>query len=649
MNRVFYLNSADGGGKWDHRPDQYGTSLIMTHPDVKEFCCIKGTQEGMSQQGGAAAIQDAINGNSVVYYMPNDTKAREQTTRIFNHWIDTVDEVNAEFLYEKAEQKSPGNDLNKKPFMDATLYSLGASPSNTSSITVQKGYIDEPDRIKQNIGGEGGIIGLLAGRFGSIPSGKLSVYGSPTTKHGRIWKYFSTFKHVFECYWPCPHEECGKMQTADWGGVKAEYGFKWDLVYEDDGITLDVEKTSETAHYICKHCKKRIEENEFRDQLYKCEYFSQLGLWFDVRASSGRGEFKEKDSDGNWRIVKAPSKAAARKTKDGIGLYSMSTWAEGARLWLEAVNYYNVTGDVEELLIPRVNTYRGTIWEHISQSEVKSDVVLSHRSDFYDNRKLPDSIDRLGMEVDFQKRFCKYMITGYAKNGKKTDIYAFICKPLQGRTADPSAEFWQTLSEIATDEYEREDGTMLRIGRVIADAGHEPDNVIKWCSEDPEHRIAVFGRPGSEGGLPRVMFDYSDEKTQWKVYTVEGEEYGAHGVPINPHKASSRAYARLDRKPGEPGCIKLASTDDFNQDFADEAVADKHSRKKAPNGDYYDHYEKASDSVQNEAHDLLKYAEIVLHILDKFGVVVPLEISGTAAQMPSPPQTNESFSLSDAY
>ena len=641
MNRVFHLSSADGGGKWEHRPDQYGTSLMMTHPDVKEFCCVKGTQEGMSQQGGAAAIQDAMDGSSVVYYMPNDTKAREQTTKIFNHWIDSVDEVNAEFLYDKAGHKGPGNDLNKKPFIDATLYSLGAgSASNTASITVQKGYIDEPDRINQSVGGEGGIIGLLSGRFGSIPSGKLSVFGSPTSKNGRIWKYLSTFKHVFECYWPCP--ECKKMQTADWGGLKSPYGFKWDLVYEKDGETLDIERTSETAHYICnnENCKARITENQFRDQLYQCEYFSKTGLWFDIKESDGHGEFKERHGD-EWRLIKAPAKVAARKTKDGIGLYSMSTWAEGARLWLEAVNYYHVTGDTDELLKPRVNTYRGYIWESVSQSEVKADVVLSHRSDFYDNRKLPDCIEWLGMEVDFQKRFCKYMLTGYAKNGKKTDIYGFVCKPIQGRTADPDAEFWEKLSEIATAEYEREDGTMLRIGRVIADAGHHPETVIKWCSEDPDHRIAVFGRPGSKGGLPRVMFDYSDKNPDetWKVYTVGGEEYGAHGVPIHPHKASSRAYARLSNTPGKPGCFIFASTDDFNQDFADEATADKHSRKKASNGEYYDHYEKETDSTQNEAHDLIKYSEIVLHILDKFGPVVPKEIAKKSAVKQIPTQT----------
>ena len=620
MNRCLYMSSADGGGKWIHRPDQYGTSLLQAHPDVKEFCYIAGTQEGKTQQGGASAIQDVLNGYSTVFYSSNDTKAREATTRIFNHWIDSVPEVMAEFLYDKSTQKSPGNDLNKKPFLDATLYSLGAaSAANTASITVQRGYVDEPDRIKGDIGDEGGIIGLLSGRFRAIPSGKLSVYGSPTGRRGRIWKYLSSFKHVFECYWPCPH--CNKMHTADFGSAEHDYGFKWDTVFEADGKTIDCEATAQSAHYICQSCKGRIHEHEFRDALKACEWFSNTGLWFDTR--EGKGEFKAKNDDGTWRIVKAPAKVAARKTKDGVGLYSMTSWIEGCRGWLEALNYYYVTGDADELLKPMVNTWRGTIWESKSQSHVEANVVLELREEL--GKKIPDCIDRLGLQIDFQKRFCKYLIVGFAKNGQKTDLYGLQSKRIDGRTEDPDAQMWGKLSTVATAEYEREDGTMLQIGRVIADAGHEPENVIKWCSEDPKHRIGVFGRPGTVGGQQRTLFDYDadDPDKQFKTYTIKGKDYSALGVPINPHKASKRVYRRLEIAKGEPGAWHFAATDDFNQDFADEAVADKHSRKKDASGEYYDHYEKENDSDAGESHDNMKYAEINLFVQDKFGTVTP--------------------------
>ena len=624
MDRVYYLSSHGGGGKWITRPDQRGSALMKRHPDVKESCHIKSTQEGESEQAGGSAILDALEGHSVVYYMPNDKKAREFTEKTFNHWIDSVDEVLAEFKHEKASQKVTGNDLNTKPFLDATLYCLGAkSAANLATITVQRGYIDEPDRIDANIQNEGGVIGLLQGRFRSIPSGRLAVLGSPTTKSGRIWKYLSTCKHVFECFWPCP--ECEKMQTADWGSAQHDYGFKWSPVH--DGDELDIEETAKSAHYVCKHCKHEILEADFRDQLHKCEWFSNTGLWFDVKASNGRGEFKAKQNN-EWRITEAPAKIGIRKTRDGIGLYSLTSWVEGVRGWLEAVNYTHVNDDPDEFLKPQFNTYRGTIFEEISQQSVEPDVVLTHR---LKNKldKLPNNIERMGMEIDFQKRFCKYMVTGYSKNGKKTDILCWICKRIEGITADPDAEYWRELSEIATAKYEREDGQVLRIGRVIADAGHQPDNVIKWCSEDPDHRIGVFGRAGSVGGKERVLFDYDPDNPEkdWQSYTVGDKDYGGYGVSINPHKASSRVYSRLAKEPEEPGCFILRNTDDFNRTFAEEAVADKHSRKRrAATGEWYDHYEKEHDSDDNESHDLLKYSIIVLHVLDRYGEVVPRDL-----------------------
>lgn len=638
MDRAYYLPSGDGGGKWEHRPDQYGPALMMMHPDVKEFCYIKGTQEGQTQQASAGAIQDVMNGYSTVYYTPNDTKAREQMQKIFNHWIDSTPEVLEELRAEYSTQKVPENDSHKKAFMDATLYSYGAkTASNTASITVQRGYIDEPDRIDSNVGGEGGIIGLLSGRFRAMTSGKLTVFGSPTTKNGRIWKYLSSFKHIFECYWPCP--ECGEMQTADWGSPKLDYGFKWDSVYESDNI-LDIDKTAATTHYVCKKCKTKIEEYAFRDQLRECQWFSSTGLLFDV--NEGKGEFKSKGKGDKWRVEKAPAKVGGRKTKDGIGLYSMTSWEEGARGFLEAVNYFHITNDAEELLQPQFNTYRGTIWESRSQGDVPANVVLDLREDGLAG-KIPSYIEWIAFQVDFQKRFCKYLITGYCKNGKKTDVYCFKCKRIEGRTEDPHAEMWGKLSKLVTDEYEREDGEMLRISRVIADAGHEPENVIKWCSEDPTHRLGVFGRPGTVGGLQRVMFDFSNEAKEkgWKTYTVQGREYGGYGIPINPHKASKRVYSRLSIKKGTPGAFHFAKTDDFNQDFADEAVADKHSRKKS-NGEEYDHYEK-EDSVPNEAHDLLKYSEANVYVYDKYGAAVPMMEPAHVAVAPPRQKPEQKF------
>ena len=148
-----------------------------------------------------------------------------------------------------------------------------------------------------------------------------------------------------------------------------------------------------------------------------------------------------------------------------------------------------------------------------------------------------------------------------------------------------------------------------------------------------------------------MLFDYDDKDRDksWQSYTVEGKDYGAQGVSINPHKASSRVYARLAKNPKEPGCFILRKTDDFNQTFAEEAVADKHSRKKrAATGEWYDHYEKENDSDANEAHDLLKYSIIVLFILDKYGEVIPRDLKEGGKTSSSKAATTQTKNLDSA-
>ena len=651
MDRVYYLPKSKGGAKWTTRPDQIGVALMMAHPDIRDWGMIKCTQDGITEIGTGITCLKILEGHSSGYFMPKDGMARSHSQGRFNHWIESTPELMEALLADAVDQKVPGNSLQERSFINSTLYVRGAaSPKNLSEIPIVWAIVDEPNRTDTDVGsqkvkhgdkvvsrGEGGALGIIGGRFGAQGFGWLRTYGSPTHLGGRIESFIEQCRHVMALYIPCP--SCNKYQTLDWGSATAKHGFKWDIVLDEKGET-HIENTAATAHYVCKHCQGRFTQSDYQDIKNRCEWFSSSGLWFDCK--EGSGEFKKDRSgkfdldegivDGDWHVVPAPAKVGIRKSKDGSGLYGATLWTEACRRFLEAVHAVHTTGDTTELLQPFMNTYRAIPFSIHRKKQVDGKALMEKRVTYTERGgKIPKHVDRITMQGDFQKRFCKYQLIGHSEQG----LYPFECKRIEGRTMDPDARMWTELDDLLTALYEREDGVKLPVELALFDARHGGDNVIKLCSGNPQQRIGVYGM-----GAESTPYFEIDQNKHWRTADIGGVEYGAYSVPINAPEASKRMYHRLDIKPGRAGAIYFPIDDDFNEDYFDELTADQLRPTQTPSGEVVDRYRKEG-SEANEAHDLMKYGVICDYALPKY--------VGQAVDhsQPQPQTTNDTPNASD--
>ena len=645
MDRVYYLPEDKGGAKWITRPDQKAIILIHAHPDVREAGQLKSTQDGGSEGVSGVVTQHIKEGVSVGYYLPNGNMSKEHSQSTFSHWITSVSELSSLLVAKDVDAKVPENNWRDRKFIGSKLYSRSAgTSSNLASIPIALAVIDEPDQIDAEIGKDGGVIGILQGRFGSLLNGMLRIVGTTTYKgKSRIEKYIDSCKHIVECFVPCPH--CQKFQTLDWGSDKAKHGFKWDIVLDEDG-KIDAEATGKTAHYVCAHCSEKFTQGNLYEMMPQCRYETETGYWFD--AEDGFGEFKTRTqesidkglffTDAEWVISDAPAQVGIRKCKDGQGLYGRELWTEAARRFLVAVEDAK-NGDVTERLQPFYNTYRAISFEHHKKTEVRASELLSRRIDY--GCYIPREVEGLTIEIDIQKRFVKYLLVGET-NTDLNQSYCIECKIFTGRTSDPNEPLWDQLDNLMVQSYTREDGVELFVQLAIIDCRHSRDNAIKLCSENPTQRIGVFGTSGERAGLATEMFDWDEDK-HWRESTVDGETYGAWVVPINPHEASAKTYHKLGIPNGTRGCFWFPKVDpDFNVDFFDEATADQ----ELTNDTNIPKYGKEKGEA-NEAHDLLKYSVIAKYALQKYGIGVSSVQPSKSAATPQP--TTPTFDISDAY
>jgi hypothetical protein len=115
--------------------------------------------------------------------------------------------------------------------------------------------------------------------------------------------------------------------------------------------------------------------------------------------------------------------------------------------------------------------------------------------------------------------------------------------------------------DILSREYVREDGVVMRIGRCLVDAGHEPDVVYDFCRASAHAAILMPSLGAGIGARNKPMLEYVRKR---------GDQMGWNWYIPPPIRGRSGRYVRFDANhwkrfvhdrlavvPGDDGCLTL--------------------------------------------------------------------------------------------
>ncbi len=196
-------------------------------------------------------------------------------------------------------------------------------------------------------------------------------------------------------------------------------------------------------------------------------------------------------------------------------------------------------------------------------------------------RKVPTSCTKLAMYVDVQKKLLYYAVVAYEPNftGYVIDYgswpeqkarhftYRSVRRTLltAHRGKGEEAAIYAGLTDLVNDKvagvYARDDGTQMRVGLCVIDAGYQKDTVELFIRQS---RYAALLLPGK--GLPVTASSIPLTERARKKGQEVGEDWritaaqGSHSVRlalIDTNHWKSFTQARLSTPMGDAGCLSL--------------------------------------------------------------------------------------------
>ena len=227
----------------------------------------------------------------------------------------------------------------------------------------------------------------------------------------------------------------------------------------------------EKIHYVCEHCKYKIEEHHK-------EWMLEKGEW---RAENP--EYKNKKKVG-FHIS---------ALYNPLGWYS---WAEAAEDW-EGIQE---TKSQEELMV-FVNTVLGEPWKN--KAEKPDWHRLYERREDYKLNIVPKKGLFLTCGVDVQKDRLELEVVAWGRN---KESWSVDYRVILGDTSQH--EPWDKLEEVVSEKWEHESGAILPLSLMAVDSGFNTQMVYNWCRKflmTDVIAIKGFERSVSSIGQPKAV------------------------------------------------------------------------------------------------------------------------------------------------
>ena len=413
-------------------------SLSPSSP-VREVKVMKGTQLGFSEAGNnlIGFIIDIAPGPTAMY-MPTEDKAKEHAEFKLNPSINATPVLREKVVNVKG--KDAKNTILMKKFKGGfLLLSTAASAAALSSLSIKYLILDEIDRFKRDVGGEGNPVSLAQKRTDAFKSVCKIYKLSTPTEEG-----LSNIEHELinsdrrRYYVPCPY--CEWMQHLTFKGISFEKNNKHEL-------TSDV-------YYRCEHCNKLIEE-----------YYKTSMMDYEV------AEWRPQNPGHEHRGYTLPSFYSP------VGWLS---WSDIVKEWLEAQR----TRDKTQLKTV-INTRFAELWTE-GEKTVNENTLTGRREKY--GPEIPANAVILTAGVDIQVDRIEVEIDAW---GVGEESWGLEHKILSG---DPvRQQVWKDLDEYLMRLWKHELGPSFPVSGVAIDTGYLTQQCYTFVK--PRQLRRVFGYP----------------------------------------------------------------------------------------------------------------------------------------------------------
>lgn len=461
--------------------------LSLDHP-CTTVVLRKSAQVGATQIGiGWMLAMIALAPTKAMIIFPTLTSVQDYNREKLQPTIDATAAVRR-LVYGQKSRSSAGSTSMVKRFPGGSIILTGANSSvDLRSKTVQIQHRDEIDDWPHDLEGQGDPEEMADARMIAFHAlGRYKVFKSSTPTIRGISRIDAAFEKGDQRYWMvrCPH--CGHEQRLVFGAGQ-EHGLKFS------------HKPPHNAHYVCAGNGCIIEHHE--------------------KAELVRG--------GRW-VATNPDGLYPSFHLDALSSL-LTTWDKIAEAWVAAK-------DNPQKLKGFVNLWLGESWEERGEAP-EWQQLMARREEWPRNAKPADAL-LITMAIDVQQDGLFYEVVGW---GRDKQSWVLDCGFLPGATADPRAEVWQRLTEIADRRYGDPWGRTWAADVIGVDAGYNTEAVFSWVQRRP-NALALKGMPGwfrpALGTPAKMQVSRSGRRRRGKMVW-----------PVGTWPLKSEFYALL-RKPG---------------------------------------------------------------------------------------------------
>lgn len=410
------------------------------------------------------------------------------------------------------------------------------SATEMSGDPACKVFVDERDRMEDNVEGEGDPVELADARHSTYPNGQTVIFSTPTIGavetvviNGlEFWDYadeiesatWKIFQEGTRYHWAIPCPDC-----------KDYFIPRFKLLWWPENSTPT--EAHKKACLMCAHCGVLIKGIK-KDELH------QRGVF----VAPGQTVTPEGDVQG-----KPPNSSTCSFWVSGL-MSPWKSWGDRAQKFLEAVR----SGDPERIQAV-INTGFGELYSVAGEAPDLS-LVRQLRLPYKLGEVHPDTL-KLTLGVDVQKNRLVYSVRAW---GADLESWHVSHGELMGNTDED--DVWRDLATLRDKHYEGKP-----IERCFIDSGYRTQFVYAFCRQFPDWALPTKGRDTIESApLSRSKLD---------VASKTGRRMGG-GLGIwhlNTDFFKRWLQERFERDPTLPGGWHLAedTTEEFCKSMVSEA------------------------------------------------------------------------------
>ncbi|WP_347815652.1 terminase gpA endonuclease subunit [Pseudomonas sp. GD04058] len=400
-------------------------------------------------------------------------------------------------------------------------------------------FIDERDRMGNNVGGEGDPVTLADARISNYIDGNVTVVSTPTygavateadenglerwqvskEVNSPIWQLWQQgTRH--EWAWPCPHKGCNRYFVP-----------RFSTLFIPDGATP--KQALKEARLFCPHCGDMIEEGSKEWMNDRGVFIAPdqhlVGFIDDEAEEQDNGAVIEQDGEQHlvgFGLYLSPVEADTSATFWVSGLCSpWQTFGQRARKYVAAL-LSGAPGQIQAA----INTAFGELYMVKGEAPEWQRVAALRRP--YAFGEVPRGVQLIVVGVDVQGDRLVYVVRGFGYN-----LSSWLIEHGEIWGDTEQEQVWHDLGELLETTYEGRP-----IMRMLIDSGYKPGGkanpvhmVYQFCrryygravptkgrqQQDKPYKFADVDQKGHERQPLKLMLIHTDHFKSWVHSRIE--------------------------------------------------------------------------------------------------------------------------------